>query len=595
VISSKNLISLLDEKVEWTSKSSNIIKLIPSNSLPDLSLSYTHFGVCINEGNTLLRRKISLDGEDNQESYSKEIEINVDKIEKVKFFTHSIDFITNSVIESENSLKMIQFEIGNQNINQNCSDEFEMLFKSRQKQNIPSLINEIVPFKCYISLFTQSGKRLTYLDRLMTTSVVYNRNHWSCELKFVEDSYLKFYELIENNIDRPNEGSSFIQQEGEPSFIRVHLDIKSTSDDEYNNNFDRFNIPNRSIQLKFIPAFYVQTKLIEMSIIRKQMGSLNSDLNDDDLSDQSDHFNLIIHSTHQLRSHLIITTNCPSLVQIKPMFSDDNNSKSSSILTIAYDVHTNEETFDIATFASLIQQQNGQLYVQIVCSLTQQIERVPIKFIFDGRFDFKKSSRQKSSLYSLFCWLFNCQPKQIISVLSIVILTMLTVLFLIRLKSPSQHAAEQIALNASAAAAAVVAANTYRNSPSIRDRNSFNPYTYFESNIDANTSRNIRAESIMNSSNYSPSKLNRSHDEQFTSSPRRIQSQINPLRSPSSPLNQLSPNEANRLQLFSVQSNVQQTQFNTSSSFSIGLNSMNFNENIDNESQYGDRRVPPKK
>ena len=557
----------------------------------------------MNEGSTILKRQIKNAGEDSQESFTKAIEINVDKIEKVKFFAHSINYVSNSITESDNSLKMIQFEIGNQNINQNCSEEFEKIFISRQKLNIPSLVNEIVPFKCYAAFYTQSGKRLSYLDRLMVTSIIYSRNHWSCDIKFVENSHSKLYELIDSNVDRPNDGNSFIKQENEPTFVRVHVDIKSTSDDDdFNNNFDRFNIPNKYIQLKFIPAFHVETKLIEMPVIRKQIGKKNTDLLDDDnLSDQSDHFNLIIHSTHQLRSHLILTTNCPSLIQIKPMYTDEKSSKSNSILTITYDVHTNEDTFDIATFASLMQQQNGQLYVQIACSLTQQIERVPIKFIFgsDVRFDFKKS-RQKGFLSSLFCCLFDYQANQIISALSIVVLTMLTILFILRLKSPSQQVAEQIALNVSSVAAAAVGANSYRNSPSVLDRSSFNPYTYFESNVDGNTSRNYRTESRLNTSNYSPSRyspgLNKSQEDQFASSPRRILTQNSPLRSPNPAQNQLSPNEANRVQLFSVQSNVQPRQyFNTSSSFSVGLNSMNlFNDNSDSESQVTDRRVPPR-
>ncbi len=560
--------NFLDEKAEWLSQYPNVIKLISSNNLPDLDLSYTHFGVCMNEGSTTLKKKVG--DENNEESISRAIEINVDKIHRVNFFTHSINYISNFLIESDKSLTSILFEIDNQVINQNCSEEFEKIFKARQKQNIPSLVNEIVPFKCYATFYTQTGKRLSYFDRLLMTSVVYNRNHWSCELKFVEDSYSKFYELINNNI---GEGM-FIQQENEPSFIRIHVDIKSNTADEFNNNFDRFNIPNKYVQIKFIPAFHVQTKLIEMPVIRKQIVTKNSDLiEDDNVSDQSDHFNLIIHSTEQSRSHLILTTNCPSLIQIKPMFSDDKNSRSSSFLTITYDVHTNEETFDIATFASLMQQQNGQLYVQITCSLTQQIERVPIKFIFgtDGRFDFKRSCRQKSLLSILFNCLFNFQSNQIISVLSILILTMLTILFILRLKSPSQQTAEQVALNASA--------NSYHNSPSMRDRSSFNPYIYFESNIDANTSRNIRTDQRLNSSNYSPKRLNTNLDEQFSSSPRR---NLSPFRSPHQ---QLSPNEANRVQLFSVKSDVQSPQyFNTSSSsFSVGLNSLNiYNDNNDN-------------
>lgn len=61
-----------------------------------------------------------------------------------------------------------------------------------------------------------------------------------------------------------------------------------------------------------------------------------------------------------------------------------------------------------------------------------------------------------------------------------VILTLITILTFLKLKSPTtggRSAADQMALNASAAAAAAVAA--CQRSPNIKETSSFNPYRYF--------------------------------------------------------------------------------------------------------------------
>ena len=56
-------------------------------------------------------------------------------------------------------------------------------------------------------------------------------------------------------------------------------------------------------------------------------------------------------------------------------------------MKIIYDIVTAGETFDLNSYANLLQEQNGNLYVQITCTLTQQVERVPIRFLF-GMFSF---------------------------------------------------------------------------------------------------------------------------------------------------------------------------------------------------------------
>ena len=103
---------------------------------------------------------------------------------------------------------------------------------------------------------------------------------------------------------------------------------------------------------------------------------------------------MIIFSTPQLHSHLTLTTNCPSLIQIKPLsvsrVSSTQQQKAGSVIKITYDIITSNELFDLNDYANVLQEQNGELYVQITNTLTQQVVRVPIKFLFSaGENNFK--------------------------------------------------------------------------------------------------------------------------------------------------------------------------------------------------------------
>lgn len=213
----------------------------------------------------------------------------------------------------------------------------------------------------------------------------------------------------------------------------------------------------------------------------------------------NEHFNLILYSTSQLQSHLILTTNCPSLIQIKPLKVNPTET-TGSVLKITYDIVTSGESFDLNAYANLLQEQNGQLYIQITCTLTQQVERVPIKFLF-GMSDtssFKPVIEAYSNLYakehsneswisSFFGSLLDFSTSQISSYLFLVIIALITILCFLKMRAPFQPtAAEQITLNASAAAAAAVAANAaYQRSPNgIKEHSSFNPYRYFTTSTD---------------------------------------------------------------------------------------------------------------
>lgn len=303
---------------EWSSQSPNIIRLFSTSGL---SLASSFIGVCMESGSTLVKKSSNLD------SVLEQTEIRIKPLEKVSFLTLKSKILTNS-----QSLNQISFQTDSA-LNPNCSNEFQVLFNSL-KQN-----SDLIPFKCSASIYTQSGKRLEYLDRLISTNLIYTGQHWTCDLNFNASSNSLLYELIENHV------------ENDPSLIQVYVDTKSSEQSiEDQTNF------NKMYQATFIPAFYVQNKQIELSV---HSGS---------------HFSLVIKATNQLQSHLIITSNLPSLIQIKPIRPDD--------FSVIYDISTKEDQFDIGEYASVLQQQNGNLYVQIFCSLTEQVERIPFKFAF---------------------------------------------------------------------------------------------------------------------------------------------------------------------------------------------------------------------
>ena len=369
---------------------------------------------------------------------------------------------------------------------QNCTDNFELFFKSKHASSL--FLNDLTPFRCSASLFTKSGTKLAYLDRIIHTSVVFSSQHWSCNVTFAPNSNYLLYELIDNNIDRPlvidsAESLNKISSSNEPSQIRVYVESKfedSLAGEDSN--------PNKYLEMPFIPAFFVQAKQIELPIVKTYTGSAKPSC--------SDHFNLVIHATHQLHSHLILTTNCPTFIQIKPLNLKSTKPDVSSLLTITYDIITSADSFDINAYTALLQQQKGELYVQIACSLTQQVERIPIKFLFNlgeksrdvsSNFYRKPSSGMMRSLLS---W-FDFSQNEMLSFFILVMVTLMTVLFVLRIKTPSQQRAEQMALNVSAATAAAVAANAYRQPRGVVD--TFNPYRYFSGSPEAPSSDYLRS------------------------------------------------------------------------------------------------------
>ena len=96
------------------------------------------------------------------------------------------------------------------------------------------------------------------------------------------------------------------------------------------------------------------------------------------------------------------------------------------------------------SYASIFQKQNGNLYVQITCSLTQQTERIPIRFQFESsNSEFKDSNakniEQKPCTSDLFGWIFDLTPNQFTSIAVLFTLAFITILNLLRSRPLSER------------------------------------------------------------------------------------------------------------------------------------------------------------
>ena len=423
------LIEELDENANWDMKSNwqsfpaGIVHLIPKSLV----------GLCIREGKAIIK----------QTETALSIHVNVRPIEKIQLIS-KITFLTNQgVIPIP-----IQFKVFNNHFNSNCSGLFEQTLAGLGKQAFADLI----PFKCTASLYTGSDKRLAYLDQLIRTRVTYIDRAWTCEIAFVDTSATQLYELIEYNQSLENTADN------EP----VQVQLKILTADAYFIHL-----------LPFLPAFHVQTKQVLLPTVRNAfyLKSLKSKNLKEFALDE--HFNLIIYSTRQLHSHLSVSSNCPQLVQIRQLLV--NKVSAGSVLKITYDIVSASGSFDLAAYASLLQQQKGELYVQVTCSLNKQTERVPIKFMF-GEMSVKPHMFDEEPKEAWYARSFNYNPTQITSFLFIVIVTLVTVICIVKLKTPNPQIGQ-----------AVKAAP--RQSPSVKDTSSFNPYRYFTPVVDTDVVR----------------------------------------------------------------------------------------------------------
>lgn len=473
------------DSADWKTKPENIVQLV---SNPERS---SILGMCVNQGKTVL----------NKPDYSS-IEILVKQVKQMNFLPSSVKYVTNTPNKNLNkqdnqqsnkqqqlspTSNLVQFQSAGSFYSQNCSSSFEKAFYAQN-------INEaLIPFKCSASLYTESGKReLSYLNQLIKTKLTFFNRHWTCDVQFVPDSSVLMYDLIDSNQEQTADSQQNKRNyvDNEPVLVRVAVEAKEET-----------IVPSAFVyELPFIPAFHVHTRQIQLPISRNSFYLQN--LKSKNLKEFSlnEHFNLILYSTRQLQSHLILTTNCPSLIQIKPLPINPADS-TGSVLKIAYDIVTSGDSFDLNAYANLLQEQNGQLYVQITCTLTHQVERIPIKFLFgmSDTSNFKPVIEAYSNLYakdasteswfsSFFGALLDFSPSQISTYLFLVIITLITILCFLKMRAPIQPtSAQQMTMNASAAAAAAIAANNmfHRSPNSIKENSSFNPYRYFTNSTDS--------------------------------------------------------------------------------------------------------------
>lgn len=144
----------------------------------------------------------------------------------------------------------------------------------------------------------------------------------------------------------------------------------------------------------------MQKKQIQLPITSNNFYLQNFKLKNQKEYQIGEHFNLIIYSTEQLHSHLVLSTNCPSLIQIKPLtvsrapLAHANTEFSSSVLKITYDIVTSDELLDLNKYAPILQEQNGNLFLNY-CSnykLFNSTNRTKFQF---GAGDLSIEYRQK--------------------------------------------------------------------------------------------------------------------------------------------------------------------------------------------------------
>jgi hypothetical protein len=309
----ENQINYDDEhkkKTKWISQSPSIIKLISEESSTVESMD---FAVCLNKGQTTITK--------SNTDISTLLEINVKPVRTFKNIKrNSVKYLTN-LIDSEqqpqNQIQFIPSSTSNLNLNLNCSDQFESFFREKKASSWTKL-NDFIPFKCSASLYTQTNKQLAYMNRIIFSDVTFHEQHWTCNLSFILNSNVLFYELLERNIDEPrNDGTKQsideINRANEPTLIRVFVEEKFNSNGDQTNVGDEVSTA-QYFDLPFFPAFAVQAKQIELPIVVKRSYATT-----DSSSFSADSFNLIVKATRQLHPHLIVTTNSPQLVKIKQM------------------------------------------------------------------------------------------------------------------------------------------------------------------------------------------------------------------------------------------------------------------------------------
>lgn len=111
----------VEMKAEWNTEPNHIVDFIPSQKEDSMVI-----GLCTHEGKTTLKKNDFAP-----------IEVNVNEVSQVKFFSSSAKFISNVVNENlEYSSNIIQFQSTNSLHSQNCSDSFEKVFTAQNFKEV---------------------------------------------------------------------------------------------------------------------------------------------------------------------------------------------------------------------------------------------------------------------------------------------------------------------------------------------------------------------------------------------------------------------------------------------------------------------------
>ncbi|CAF0812330.1 unnamed protein product [Brachionus calyciflorus] len=336
-------------------------------------------------------------------------------------------FLTNTknIEEFEYGGNSFEFIINDHRQDAECSSDFEQVFTSSQS-----------PFKCQIGLYNSNDQKLNYMDRLIKTEVKYHNKNWLCEIKFIQNSEQIIYDLMSHHIDQTKGKSSYLEQE--PTKVKIFIDSKNSL-----NYLEDQSQSSKITTFDFIPDFYIQTKLIELTTIKNS------------------HFNLVIKTVCRLSPNIIVNTNIPSLIKLRQIGCDD--------FSLVYDVEKTDAKFDLSEYANVLQVQNGNLYVEILNTQNQQVERVPVKFIFSSTTSQMLEFRKCGSLRECYSF-FQFTSSNLTNFLIFLTIFLIFVIVILKLKTPQTRLVPTTE---------VKSPRQKQTTPRAADSGSFNSFKYF--------------------------------------------------------------------------------------------------------------------
>lgn len=273
-------------------------------------------------------------------------------------------------------------------------------------ENLENEINEnldyirILPFKCLFNLkfdtsSTKNNDLAAYLAKYFVYKPIYKQNKWSCELSTSRKfKLLNFYEYIvelnrkiiqevasQDNQNQYNIADDSVDDD-RVKFLNLpsHLELYS-SIDPHNVNSDKFLI---NLYTKFV----VNSNEIEFNI-------KNLYLNPDDINKATSSSSSNIKSLNKLRVeqnfhvkfYIYTFQNLVKTIQVKA--SSENLFKIKQVNYVRktqrlyYDIELLE--FNLENIVNIIQ--TNEIYIEIASEITQQSIKVPVKFRFDNSFN----------------------------------------------------------------------------------------------------------------------------------------------------------------------------------------------------------------